>query len=88
MANGNVVANDAGEVVGEVEDGVVLDVGVVSDDDPVDVAAGNGVVPDTGVVAKGDVAEDDCAFGDVNIFAEGWFFVEEGLKLFEEFVHE
>jgi hypothetical protein len=60
----------------------------MTDDDAVDVAASDGVVPDAGVVAEGDIAEDDCAFGDVNIFAEVRFFVEEGLKLFQEFVHE
>lgn len=87
VADGYVIADDAGIIVGEVEHGVVLDVGVVADDDAVDVTAGNGVVPDAGVVAEGDVTEDNSAFGDVNVFAEGWFFVEEGLKLFEEFVH-
>jgi hypothetical protein len=88
VANGDVVAYDAGIVVGEVEDGVVLNVGVVTNDDAVDVAASNSVVPDAGMVAEGDVAEDDRAFGDVNIFAEGRFFVEESLKLFLEFIHE
>src|SRR4029077_5202197 len=83
-----VVADDAGIVVGEVEDGVVLDIGMMANDDAVDVAASDGVVPDAGMVAEGDIAEDDCAFGDVNVFAEGWFFAEEGLKLFLEFVHK
>ena len=88
VADSDVVADDAGIFIGKVEDGVVLNVGVVTDDDTVDVAASDGVVPDAGVVADGDVAENDRASGDVNIFAESRFFVKEGLKLFQEFVHE
>ena len=88
VAKGDVVADDTRVVVGKMKDGVILDVGVVTDDDAVDVAASDGVVPDAGVVAEGDVAEDDGAFGDVDVLAEGRFFVKEGFKLFEEFVHE
>jgi hypothetical protein len=41
-----------------VEDGVVLDIGVVANADLVDIAAEDGIHPDAGVFADDDVADE------------------------------
>ena len=81
VADGDVIADDAGVVIGEVEDGVVLNLRVMADDDAVDVAAQNGVIPDAGMVAEGDVAEDDARSGDINVLANRWLFAEKCIEL-------
>lgn len=49
---------DGVEVSLAVEDGAVLDVGLGADVDAVDVSAEDGVDPDAGVMAEGDVADE------------------------------
>ena len=71
MAYGDVIAQDTGEVVRQMQDGVVLDVRVVADDDAVDVAPEHGVAPDARVIAQGHIAQHDGALGDIDAFAEG-----------------
>ena len=46
MPDRDIVSDEAGEIVGQVQHGVVLNVRVVPDHDAVDVAAHHGVVPD------------------------------------------
>jgi hypothetical protein len=59
VADGDVVADvDAVLFFHAVEDGVVLNVGIMADADLVDVAAENGVHPDAGVFAENDIADD------------------------------
>jgi len=59
VAHGDVVANvDAILFFHAVENGVVLNVGVMADADLVDVAAEDGVHPDAGVLAENDVADE------------------------------
>jgi len=53
-----------------VEDGVVLNVGVVADADLVDVAAEDGVHPDAGMLADDDVANELRGIVDVAGFGE------------------
>ena len=84
MADGHVTAHDARKIVGQMNDGVVLDVAVVADDDAVDVAAQDGVVPDAGAVAQGDIAHHHRAARDINIFAQDGLFAQERVELFVE----
>ena len=59
VADGDPVADEDGIFVAHaVEDGAVLHVGVGADADGVDVAADDGVHPDAGVLAEGDIADD------------------------------
>ena len=78
VADGDVVADVAAVICGEVEDGAVLDIGAAADGDGVDVAAEDGVVPDAGVFSDGDIAEDDSAFGDEGGGVDGWGAEEMG----------
>ena len=57
MADGDIVAKQCGEIIGEMDDGVVLDVGMVADNDAVDVATDDRVVPNTGIVSESDVTQ-------------------------------
>ena len=54
----HVVADEARQILGEMHHGVVLDVGVAANNDPVDVAAQDGVVPDAGMIADFHIAND------------------------------
>jgi len=85
MANGDPIAQNAGMFIGKMKDGVVLDVGVVSDNDAVDVAAQDGVIPNAGVIAESDVAENDGAARDVNAFAKRRLAAQEGVELLSKF---
>jgi hypothetical protein len=64
--------------------GVVLNVAARADDDAVDVPAQDGVVPDAGAVAEGDIAHHDRAAGDINVFAQHRLFAQESAELFVE----
>ena len=70
MTHGDPVADDRGSRdaahvgLGDVDHGVVLDVGLRADADGVDVAAEDGAVPDGGFLADGDVADDARGRGD------------------------
>jgi hypothetical protein len=66
VADGDPVSDDDGvEVALAVKDGAVLDIGVGTDADGVDVTAEDGAHPDRGVLAEGDVAGD--LSGDVDV---------------------
>ena len=56
-------------------------------DDPVDVAAENGVVPDARIISERDVAEHDGAGGDVNAVAEFWLAAQKAIELSFQFAH-
>lgn len=62
---GDIIADHAGKIVGEMDDGVVLDVRVVANHDAIDITAKYRVIPDARAVAEGDVADDDGGSGDV-----------------------
>ena len=70
MTHSDVIAQDTGKIIRQVQHGVVLDIGVVPDDDAVDVAAQHGVIPDAGMRPERDIPNDDSGFGDVHAFAE------------------
>ena len=81
VADGDPVADEAGEVVRKVKHGVILHVAVVADDDAVDVAPDDGVVPDAGAIADFHIADHHGAPGDVNAFTEPWFLPEKLIQL-------
>ena len=65
VSDGDEFADAHGEVLGEVDDAAVLDVGAFADFDVVDVAAEDGGGPDAAVRGEADVADDDGLGGDV-----------------------
>ena len=79
MADRDEFADVAAEIIGEVNDRVVLDVGTRADSDFVDVAAEGGVVPDTGFLVNRDAADHIGTGGD-----EGTF-VDLGMKVCDGF---
>ena len=82
MANGDIIAHDAGKIVRQMKDRVVLDIAVVANDDAVDVAAQDGVIPNAGAVAQGDVAHHYRAARDVDAFANDRFLAQKCVELF------
>lgn len=70
MADRDEFADVAAEIIGEVNDRVVLDVGARADGDFVDVAAEGGVVPDTGFFVDRDAADHMGAGGDEGAFVD------------------
>ena len=52
VADGDQFPNDCGEVVGEMDDGAVLNVAARADQNAVDVAAQDRLIPDTAVVTQ------------------------------------
>ena len=69
---------------GDMNHGVVLNIAVMADDNAVDVATQNGVVPDAGMVAERDIADDDAGAGDINVLANRWFFAQKCIELLLE----
>ena len=51
-------------------DGTVLNIGVATDPDDIDVASDHAVIPDAGVVADFDISDDLSALGYVNPLSE------------------
>ena len=85
VADGHVIAENAGELIGEMQDGVILDVGMVADGDAINVSARDGVIPNTGVIAHGHVAENHRAFGNIHPIAQRWLFAQKNLELLFQF---
>ena len=81
VAHGDPVTKDARKFIGEVQHGVVLHVGVVADDDAVDVAAQHRAVPDAGVGAERDIPYDRGGFGDERALAELRLFAQKRVQL-------
>jgi len=65
VSDDDVAADAVGVAVVAVDDGVVLDVCAIADEDGGDVASDDGAVPDADVVAESDVAGDAGGVGDV-----------------------
>ena len=81
MANGDVITQDAEEVVRQMQDRVVLDVRVVADGDAVDVAPQHRVAPDAGIITQGHIAQHHRALGDIDAFAKGRLLEQERVEL-------
>jgi len=67
VADGDVLADDCGEIGRAVDHGVVLDVGASSDDDPGLVAAQHDAEPDAGTRADLDVPDEHRGRGDEGV---------------------
>ncbi len=65
VADGDVLADEDGEVVGEVDDGAVLHVGAVAYPDVVDISAQDAAGPDAGLLSEAHVADEGGLGGDV-----------------------
>ena len=77
VADGGPVADFAGVIVGEMDDGAVLNIGVMADLDEVDIAAEHGVVPHAGVGAERDIAHDNGGASEVRALTEGGLAAEK-----------
>lgn len=86
MADGYVTAQDAGKLIGQVDDTIVLDVGMVADDDAIDIRAGNGVVPNAGVIPHLNVPKNDRTLCNINAFPKPRSFVQKPLEPFGKLV--
>ena len=80
MADRDQFADVAAEVIGEMNDRVVLDVGARADGDFVDVAAEGGVVPNAGFFVDRDAANDIGTGGDEGAFVDFGMKGREGFE--------
>ena len=87
MSDGHVVTYNAGEIIREVKNGIVLNVGEFADANLIDVSAQDGVVPNAGAIAQSHVADDNGSPRDINIFADSRFSFQECLKLLFHIAH-
>src|ERR1035437_5413938 len=87
VADGDPVADEAREIIREVQHGVILDVRVVADDDAVDVAAQHRAIPNARMRTKRHVADDDRSFGEVNALAELRFLPQKFVELLFRLAH-
>ena len=81
MADSDPIAKDAGIIIREVQHGVVLNVGMVPDNDAVDIAAQDCTVPYARMRAERYIADDSGGFGDEDAFAKLRRFSKELIKL-------
>jgi hypothetical protein len=88
MSHSDIVANDAGEIISQVHDSVVLNIGPTPDSNAVDVAAKDGIVPDTGVVAESNVTDHDGTLCNEDVVAQRGLFPQELVELFDDSVHK
>lgn len=79
MPNRHITPKDAGEMIRKVQNGVILNVGVFADNNAIDIAPQNGVIPNTRVRAERNITENNGRAGDVNVWAEGGLFAEENV---------
>ena len=56
MTNCHVVADDTSKIVGDMANAQVLDICMMTDDDPIDIAAQHGTKPDARLFADGHIA--------------------------------
>src|ERR1035437_11041870 len=87
VADGDPVADEAREIIREVQHGVILDVRVVADDNAVDVAAQHRAIPNARMRTERHVADDDRSFGEVNALAELRFLPQKFVELLFRLAH-
>jgi hypothetical protein len=73
VADGDVVANDTGAVIVNVEYCSVLDICTGADCNAFDVGAKHGIEPDVCLCVDEDVSDDDCALGEKYGRVDAWF---------------
>jgi len=72
MPNGTFITNSEGRVLVDVQGAIILDIGTTPDHDGGRVSAHDGIVPDACAFMDSDVSNDDCAWGNEDIFGNGW----------------
>lgn len=87
MPDCDIVSQDTRIIIRKMQDGIVLNIGMVADDNPVDIAAHHGVVPDAGMIAQSDIAHHHGAFGDIDVFAQSRLFAQKCFELLNKFSH-
>ena len=60
MTYRDIAPDQAGEIVGQMQHRIVLNVRVVANGDPVNVATDHRIIPDAGVFSDSHIAENDC----------------------------
>ena len=81
MADGNVVANEARQIIRQVQDYVVLDVCMVADGNTVNVAPEHRVAPNAAAIPQAHVAHHHRTLGDIDGFAKGGLLEQEPVEL-------
>ncbi len=81
MPDGDPVAHLTGEFIREMQDGIILNVGVVPDTNPVDIPAQNRTVPDAGVISQSDISHHGGIARNKNMAAQFGSFCQESVQL-------
>ena len=82
------MADNGAEVIGEMDDGTILDVGLWADVDPVEISPEDGLKPDAGFGFQSDVSDKRCAGSDISGWVQVWRGGSETLDALGEFSHE
>ncbi len=87
MPDGDPIAHLTGVFIREVQDGIVLNVGVVPDTNPVNIPAQNRPVPDAGVLSQSDISHHCGIARNKNVAAQFWGFCQESVQLLLKTLH-
>src|SRR5438045_1931198 len=87
VADGDVISDKTRQIPFEMHHGVVLDIGMMADDDSVDISAQDGVEPNTGKLPQGHIPHDYYAFCDIDTLAKARLLVKKFIKLLFDRVH-
>jgi hypothetical protein len=88
VTDGSVVSNQARERIRQMNDAIILDIGMVPHDDAIDIGPEHRVVPDTGVIPQGDVPDEHRAASDVGLLSQPWLAAQKLGKLFCDISHK
>ena len=81
MAHRHVIAQQTRILIRQMDHGIILDIGMVADDDPVDIAAHHGIVPDTGMITNRHVSDHHRSVSQVNSISELGSLAQKGIQL-------
>src|SRR5437867_5389550 len=87
MADGNVVAQQARILIGQMQHGVVLNVCVMTNNDLINVSTQHGVMPDTRTIPDRDVANHHCSLSEIDIGTDHRLFSQKSFKLLDDVCH-
>ena len=87
MTDRHVVPHQARTLVCQVQHGIVLDVRVVPDNDAIDVAPQDCVIPNAGMIAESNVADNHRAARNINVAADGRLSPQKRFQLPRHFRH-
>src|SRR5260221_1973471 len=81
MPDRDVASDHTGKFVRQMNDGVVLDVRAAADEDAIDVAPHDGVIPHARMIAESHIAQHHCAASNIDLLAENRFPAQKFFKL-------